>query len=348
MSVAELDKGGTAEEIIRSYFLDMSAYVVRGIKLQYKDFEVTDVDIWVYLRPSPFQRSRFNIDIKNKKTPQAAERIFWAKGLQSILGLDDCIVATTDKRQHIKEFGRMYGVTVFDGNFLESIKEKYTTEITRLSEEEFSNLIHPQKDDKSRSEWLQKITISKSRLLSKLDFDGCNSWLIDCGFFLEKYRTTNNEAAEISCRCLYLVISYFLVGLDFTSQRFILENSKSRESILEEGFKYGDLGVSRYDKTIHLVASLTKALIGKDASSEKMIKNTLDSSLDNLPIAILSQYFTNAENLKELFNAAKKFEQMAYSKKFSPPSALENKEMAILGIILDYYKIERKKFFSNI
>lgn len=347
MSNAELDKGGAAEELIRKYFLDMSSYVVRGIKVHFNEFEITDIDLWVYLRPSPFQRSRFNIDIKNKKTPQAAERIFWAKGVQSTLNLEDCIVATTDKRNHIKEFGRQYGVTVFDGNFLESIKQKYIEDNSRLSEEEFISVILPHKEDKQRSEWVQRIEISKSRLLSKLNFDGCNSWLIDCSYFLDKFRVSNHESAEATCRAFYLMISYFLVGLDFTSQRFVLENAKTRENVLDEGFKYGDLGVSRYDKTVSMVVSLNKAIYSGKAATEKEIRQVLQSSLDSLPVNILCQYFSNSDVLKELFNLAKKFESLAYSKDFIAPKNLEPKEVAVLGVLLDYNKVERKKFFAN-
>jgi hypothetical protein len=66
---------------------------------------VTDVDIWLYSRPSPLTRERANVDIKRKKTPQALERIFWAKGLQQVLSLERCVVATTDTRPDVREFG---------------------------------------------------------------------------------------------------------------------------------------------------------------------------------------------------------------------------------------------------
>jgi hypothetical protein len=87
-------KGARAEETLRNYFLSMGYFVVRGCKFRYRGFDVTDVDLWLYGRSSALLRERINVDIKNKKTPQALERIFWAKGLQSVLGLDACVVAT--------------------------------------------------------------------------------------------------------------------------------------------------------------------------------------------------------------------------------------------------------------
>jgi len=85
-----LKKGEATEEILREYFLKLGYFVVRSIPYKYNQFDVTDVDIWLYSRPSPLTRERTNVDVKRKKTPQALERIFWAKGLQQVLSLERC------------------------------------------------------------------------------------------------------------------------------------------------------------------------------------------------------------------------------------------------------------------
>ncbi len=69
-------KGSVAEEALRNYFLSIGYYVARGIKFTFHRFDVTDVDLWLYARNSPLSRERICVDIKNKKTPQALERIF--------------------------------------------------------------------------------------------------------------------------------------------------------------------------------------------------------------------------------------------------------------------------------
>jgi hypothetical protein len=74
-------KGETTEELLREYFTTLGYFSVRGIPYRYGNFDVTDIDIWLYSRPSPLTRERANVDIKRKKTPQALERIFWAKGV---------------------------------------------------------------------------------------------------------------------------------------------------------------------------------------------------------------------------------------------------------------------------
>src|ERR1700722_10288241 len=112
------DKGGRSEELLRDYFLESGFFAVRAVPVMFEGIDVSDIDIWLYIRPSPISRERVNVDAKNKATPKALERILWAKGLQSILGLERCIVATTDKRLAIKKYGAQHDVLVLDGSFL--------------------------------------------------------------------------------------------------------------------------------------------------------------------------------------------------------------------------------------
>ena len=72
-----LSKGMRLEEILRDYFLKTGVYVVRGVPFVYEQEDVTDIDLWMYSRTSSFSREITIVDVKNKKTPQALERIFW-------------------------------------------------------------------------------------------------------------------------------------------------------------------------------------------------------------------------------------------------------------------------------
>ena len=103
-------KGAQAEETMRQRFRQMGYFAVRGIPYSFREFHVTDIDLWLY-GPTAAFRERINVDIKNKKTPQAIERIFWALGVTQALRLDRCIVVTTENNPAVLEFGRRRGVT---------------------------------------------------------------------------------------------------------------------------------------------------------------------------------------------------------------------------------------------
>jgi Restriction endonuclease len=133
----QVDKGGQAEEVLRSYFLSQGYYVVRGVPFPYQGFDVTDIDLWLYLRPSSLTRERCCVDIKRKKTPQALERVFWTKGLREVLGMDRAIVVTTDNRPAVRNFGAANEVTVLHGEFLQRLVRAANRFPQRISEEAF-------------------------------------------------------------------------------------------------------------------------------------------------------------------------------------------------------------------
>ena len=98
----EINKGHRMEETLRIYFLKSGYYVARGVPFRYKDFDITDIDLWLYNRTSPVSREISIVDVKNKKTPLAIERIFWTKGLQIAIKANSALVATTDKRKDVE------------------------------------------------------------------------------------------------------------------------------------------------------------------------------------------------------------------------------------------------------
>src|SRR5665648_540774 len=113
----ELLKGELMEEKLRTYFLNNGYYVARGVKYNFEGNEITDIDLFLYGRVSSLSRIRTNVDIKNKKSPKAFERILWAKGLQELLDFDNCVVATTDKKDVLRKFGLKHNTIILDGNF---------------------------------------------------------------------------------------------------------------------------------------------------------------------------------------------------------------------------------------
>jgi hypothetical protein len=168
-------KGPAAEEALRNYFLSIGYFVVRGCKFRYDRFDVTDVDLLLYGRSSALHRERINVDIKNKKTPQALERAFWAKGLQTVLGLDACIVATTDSRPDVRAFGLEHGVTVLDGAFLSRLVKSGRSQQARIPEEALLQQLEKESLGKLGGDWRGRYEVGKSRLLDSLSFDGCNA-----------------------------------------------------------------------------------------------------------------------------------------------------------------------------
>src|SRR5690606_29021561 len=135
-----------------------------------ESIDITDVDLYLYGRSSSVTRQRINVDIKNKKAPQAFERILWANGVKQLLNFASCIVATTDYRPVLHKFAQMHSTAVLDGNLLSKLRSNSSP--TRYCEEEMSSRFSKHKSFKTfnNKDWRNILEDSKSRLLSELDF----------------------------------------------------------------------------------------------------------------------------------------------------------------------------------
>jgi hypothetical protein len=214
-----------------------------------------------------------------------------------------------------------------------------------MAEEEFVDLIVSNKVDKLVGNWRGKLEDAKSRLVSNLDFDGCNAWLDDARFFAEQALVSDRR--EAACRLFYLVLSFFLIGLDYASRWSSLEDGDARRKELTSGFRYGSKGKKGTEDLLNTAFRIISSYAPELRSRSGAIKNAVSQDLGNLPVEILSEHFSRREVGGELFSTGRVSEDLAYSQSFTPPGQLPGPLQGLLGVILDFHKISRPKFFEN-
>ncbi len=340
MSSLELKKGELAEERLRLYFLNLGYFVVRSIKAEYKGFEVTDVDLFLYSRPSPISRERTNVDVKMKQKPQALERVFWTKGLKEVLELEKCIVATTDKRSHVGEFGAKNDVLVLDGNFMNKLDSTERYSIDRLNEEEFIALLEKSTVSKLGDDWKKQYEEAKSNLLVRLDFDGLNNLLNRIKFLLEE--CCSGHSSEACYRALYLYISFFLVTLDYSIKDFSYKDQKDREDLISDGIRYGLIGKKKSSEIISMSSALMSSFMKKEDYDLDAIENEVLSQFMDIPSNDIASYLGNTKMMQRLLPMAIEFEGYAFSRDFINPMNTSSELQSILGLLCDFYSIDRK------
>jgi len=341
-----LNKGFLIEEILRNYFSRAGYYAIRGVLFKYENFDITDIDIWLYNRTSSVSREITIVDSKNKKTPQAMERIFWIQGLKIATSATNAIVATTDTRQEVKDFGKKLNITILDGKFLKKITQSDESLSSRLSDEDFLDLINKNALSRLDGNWRQRIIDSKSLLAKSLSFKSCNSWLINANFFLEK-AITNSTHCEIALRCFYLICSFIAISIDYSMKELSFLENTERRKIIYNGFTYGFKNSSEFDNLIKISMGLITENIYNGHSISTQLQSNIQKKLSLLNTNILVDFFSKNEISKSLFNVAKELELLAMKKDFSfiDQSSIELRSM--LFCLLDYWKIDRLKF-SNL
>ena len=337
----QLLKGHAAEESLRNYFLSIGYFVVRGCKFRFNSFDVTDVDLWLYGRNSPLSRERLNVDVKNKRTPQALERIFWAKGLQSVLDLDGCIVATNDLRPDVREFGLQHKVQVLDGRFLGRLTKSGRSYLDRLSEEKFLAELETASLGKLGGDWKGRYEVSKSRVLNALTFDGCNAWLDDMGYFLGQIDGMPSDSSS-GWRMVYSTSAYFLIGVDFILREHVAAQQEQRRALLDSGFRYGTAGKSFTDKVARMAAALVGSVVSQPGVAETIEKEIRDQA-SVVRAELLAEYFSKAGTQSALFEASRELEAAAFATQVRLPSSMTTVVQSLLGVFADFFGLDRKR-----
>lgn len=334
-------KGAELEEVLRSYFLRGRHYVARGAKIVYGSNDATDVDLWLYIRCSAISRERVNVDARVRRRAAAAERVFWTKGVQTYLGLDRCIVATTDTRQELQVLARRAGVLILNGSVISRLKKSHNPG-NRLSEEEFETRCHSSESDPLFNQSRSRLDAAKSRLLTSLDFDGCNKWLQDAARLADvtaKYQPN----CEPFARLLYLVISMFLVGLDFSTRTLWFEDNSTINKKLIDGFRFGNEGQERMNNVLDVGSQLLEKADPTLQPRIRAAKESIYAELDNgIRAESLAEFFGKADIRSTLFELAKSFESAAYQREFKAPRDLSSELRAVLGAIADFNGLERR------
>lgn len=335
------DRGGAAEESLRSYFLDAGFFVVRGGKVRFLDGEVTDVDLWLYGRPSRVSRERACVDAKWKQAPKALERIVWAKGLQSMLGVERAIVATPDAREIVRAFGAKHHVSVLDGGLFAEIHGRKAS-AARISQEELLASLHESGAGKIGGDWRGAVELAASRVVSGLDFDAVNELLERVRFFIEKAVASRSPAA---CRATYLVTAFFLVSIDYCITQLAFATATARRASVVDGLRFGQKGARR---TREAVEMSTKLVASYAPGLRERIHADLRRQYDAIPAEGLADYLLKQTVQEQLFELAKGFEAQAFAFGLTRPSNLETSAQSVLGAILDFLKIDRNSFFNAV
>lgn len=340
-----IPKGFEMEERLRSYFLELGYYVLRGVKFKHNQFDVTDVDLWLYSRPSPLFRERCNVDVKNKKTPQALERVFWAKGIQQVLGLERCIVATTDSRPDVSAFGLSHQVTVLDGAFLSRLEKSDSKISNRLSEEELIEMFERATLGKIAGDWRGGYEKGKARVLTSLDFDGANLWLKEIQQILNIHLSGPVEG-DAALRLCYANIGMLLVAIDFLARPCINMTHEQRYHYLTDGFRYGSSGKSASEGIVRVASRLITATSGRN-SQMAAIERELLHQFSGIRAEILAEYVAKAGMQGILVEIAREFESAAYSSICPFPMELSLHAQSFLGTLSDYFERDRKQVLRH-
>lgn len=341
----KLAKGYATEELLRRYFIQSGYYTVRSVPFLYRGFDVTDIDLWLYDRPSSVTRHRIIVDCKNKATPKVIERIFWTKGLQQVLRVEQAVVATTDTREAVGEFGREHGVLILDGQFIAKLQQATDGFAGRLTEEDFEALIATYQPSKSKGDWRARYKLLKAPFAQNLGYNAINYWAEEAKYFCEQSLIVKTHQ-QLALRLVYLILSYVCIGFDFALRDVSFSSSPERVKVITEGLKHGAPGPRDFKSIVDIAASLIDRYVPENRAVAFRLRDRVEHDLAAIPAQALAQHLGKQSVSQELFATAKEFDACAYRTTFVSPSAISAAARGVLSAFLDYWSVSRSDFFD--
>lgn len=340
-------KGAALEEVVRRYFLQSGFFVLRGVPFRFGDEDLTDVDLWLYERPTGTARRVQICDIKYKQRPKAVERIFWTKGLAQALDVDGAYVVTTDSRKALRSIARKLEIQLIDGSDIKRIEKGLGPErFERITDE---TLLHDlqEVDREFRNKNLQEARVDVLSGISEgFGAPSVVRALESFGKLASAAATfhPNSTAARAAGRLAYLAASLVCISLDFVSIEATTWSADDRRSIILNAVRLGALSSESGQQSLKLALALVEKYAPGGRGTATAIRSNLNIDLQRIPAEIVADLAVRLINDDQLFETGRQLETASYDSLLPPFDDLSLAGKSMLGALLDYAGVERERF----
>lgn len=339
-------KGFELEEVLKAYFLQAGYFAVRGVPYRLDDEDVTDIDLWLYERPAASTRRRLIVDVKNRRSPKAAERIIWVKGLQSALSVDGAIIATTDKRPSIRRLAKALNVTLLDGDAISKLTQSDKLKKSgQLRSDEFDGAVKRIDETRRSAEWRQNIQAARASLISGMGVQSTNRNLGACAFFAEQavLAQPGSEQAQVALRLFYLTSSLAAISLDYVLADQAFRSADDRRNSVIDSIRFGQSDAVEALPTVRAAVALARKYVENGGAAAKQIEYGFYGDADRIPAEIIADYVARISTTDALFNFAREVEWASSSIDLPSYDQLSVEAKSLLGVFLDFNGIAREK-----
>lgn len=337
-------KGYELEELLRSYFIRAGVYVVRGVPLRLDGDDLTDVDIWLYERPTGSSRRRQIVDAKSKTKPKAIERLLWTKGLYELLQVEGAYIATTDTRPLLKEMSRRLGLQILDGGDIKRISESEKVIFPdRLTEEELNAAIKNLDQSRKNKNVQNGLVDLKAALIDGFGGATVNRSLEHVGGFSGSLVAShpNSAGAEVALRLTYLAASIAAIAMDFCLTKVSFKSAEERRAAIINVIRYGVEEEARGLERVRIATALIEKYAPNGRALSQTVLQAVRDDFSKIPAEIVADHIMTHLKADGLFRIARSLEFRAYSKDLLGFDDLPAEEKSFLGALLDFVGIDR-------
>jgi hypothetical protein len=310
------------------------------------DEDVTDVDVWLYERPAALSRRRLIVDAKNRTKPKAAERLIWARGLESALKIDGAIVASTDKRPSSHRLAKSIGVTLLDGDAINKLATTPKLQSgDQHSSEDYDRLFKAVDTARRNADWRSASLLARSSLLTSFGIHSANTALRVVGFFGEQavLAAPKSDQAQVALRGFYSACAYAAIGLDFVLADLAFQSHDDRRAALISGVRYGQINFREALTLVRTAIGLVRQHVSNGGSIAAQVERGFDQQAARVPAEIIAEYVARMSTTDALYTIARELERNAFKIDILHYDALTVEARSLVGVFLDFHGISREK-----
>jgi hypothetical protein len=345
----KIDKGYQLEELLRAYFLRAGFFVARSVPFQHAGDDLTDIDLWLYERPTGSSRRRQIVDAKSKTKPKAVERLLWTKGLAQVLDVDGAYVATTDARPMLRGISKKLGISVLDGADIKRISESEKVIYhDRMSEETFLSKVTSTDRSRRNKDFQSQYHDIKLSLIENFGTGTINRALDTFAFVSTAAVTAypNTEATETALRLSYFAGAIVALSIDYIASEVSFRASEERRTALVNAIRFGNIDEVTGLERIRLAIALLQKYAPNGDATARALDLAVKKDLNNIPAEIIADHVVKSTKPEDLFQIAKRLEHFCFSRTINSFDALGVEEKAFIAVLLDYSGVDRARFAS--
>lgn len=340
-------KGLRLEEILRAYFLQAGFFVVRSAPFRIDGKDVTDIDLWLYERPTGTARRRQIVDAKSKSKPKAVERLLWTKGLAEVLDMDGAYVATTDSRVSLRRMAKKLGVSILDGSDLQRIRASEKVHMPeRFTDEELNEIVRSVDRNRKNKEFQNHLFEVKSSVVESFGVNGTVRALDSVSYFADATvgAYPGSETAIAGGRLTYYSASLVGVNLDYVGVEAAFRSADERREMLVNAIRYGSVDKVEGLEKLRLATGIIRQYAENGPAVAKAVEQRFTHELNDIPAEIIADHVVRMGKSESLFSVARDLERSCYLRECPTFDQLDTASKAFLGTLLDFCSVDRAKF----
>ena len=271
--------------------------------------------------------------------------MIWLKGLQTAVGADEAIVATSASRDDLKPFAARMGIKLLSDQVFKAVVTRFANQESRFYSEDLERMWRAVRIEGAKDlAALMETNLVEFSL--GLGFTAMNVWIDEAAKLLV-YCHDHERLPGPVARAVLLLASFVAVCADYMGRNTAFADSDTRRTYFREGLLFGKGEEGTADRYLAFAEKVTTDFVDHTGAAAASIRVGFQKAAENLPIGGFIDLFARPAAGRELLDAAMQLESAAFSRNAPNFAALPTEAKTIFALLVDFAGLDRRHFLKT-